>query len=64
MQSPLLIYHSTDKPMERKFTFVQMKQIKHMYYEDPVTWNYDNLAAQFDTDHEVSKICNFFLIKS
>ena len=53
MQSSLLIYHSTDKPMERKFTFVQMKQIKHMYYEDPITWNYDNLAAQFDTDYEV-----------
>merc|ERR1719376_109469 len=32
--------------------FVQMKQIKHMYYEDPQTWNYNNLAAQFDTDYE------------
>jgi len=42
----------SDDPNERQFTFAQMKQIKHMYYESPDTWNYNNLAAHFGTDYQ------------
>ena len=52
----------SDDPNERQFTFAQMKQIKHMYYESPDTWNYNNLAAHFGTDYQVILFLQLFFM--
>ena len=40
-------------PEERRLTWAEKEQIRHLYTTDPQAWNFDILAEQFKIDVEV-----------